>query len=206
VSCPLRISLGAYVLGALEPPERDAVDLHLAECDECRAELERLLPLPRYLSSLGPADVARLKGLRPLRRWVAGAALTAATLGVAAALARGGGDGTPPSAEHAAAVDHRSGVSASVVATPREWGSELSVRMRGAVAGELCRLVARGRDGRSEVAGTWRASYEGSAVVTGSAAIPLADLADVDVVTAAGQRLVSLRLPPRLARAGSAAE
>ena len=34
-----RISLGVYVLGALEPAERAAVDTHLATCEGCRAEL-----------------------------------------------------------------------------------------------------------------------------------------------------------------------
>jgi Putative zinc-finger len=41
--------LGGYVLGALEPDERDAVAAHLATCPECAAELERLAALPGLL-------------------------------------------------------------------------------------------------------------------------------------------------------------
>jgi Putative zinc-finger len=41
--------LGGYVLGALEPAERDAVAAHLAICPDCAAELERLAALPGLL-------------------------------------------------------------------------------------------------------------------------------------------------------------
>jgi anti-sigma factor RsiW len=45
----LRDDLGGYVLGALEPAERDAFAAHLAACPECRAEYERLAGLPALL-------------------------------------------------------------------------------------------------------------------------------------------------------------
>jgi anti-sigma factor RsiW len=45
----LREELGAYVLGALEPDERDAVAAHLAACPDCRAEYERIAGLPALL-------------------------------------------------------------------------------------------------------------------------------------------------------------
>jgi anti-sigma factor RsiW len=39
VSCDdVRIDLGAYVLGALEPDERRRVDEHLRDCPACAAE------------------------------------------------------------------------------------------------------------------------------------------------------------------------
>ena len=34
-----RESLGIYVVGAIEPSERAAVDAHLSQCPECREEL-----------------------------------------------------------------------------------------------------------------------------------------------------------------------
>jgi hypothetical protein len=50
MSCAhLREDLGGYVLGALEPAERDVVAAHLAECPDCRAEYERLAGLPALL-------------------------------------------------------------------------------------------------------------------------------------------------------------
>jgi hypothetical protein len=51
-----RISLGVYVLGALEPAERAAVDAHLATCEGCREELADLESLPAVLASLSTED------------------------------------------------------------------------------------------------------------------------------------------------------
>jgi anti-sigma factor RsiW len=49
---------GAYVLGALDEPEREAFEHHLAGCAECRDEVERLRPavdaLPRSVEPLAP--------------------------------------------------------------------------------------------------------------------------------------------------------
>jgi hypothetical protein len=55
-----RISLGVYVLGALEPAERAAVDAHLAMCHGCRAELADLEGLPAALASLSTKDAVAL--------------------------------------------------------------------------------------------------------------------------------------------------
>lgn len=49
--------LGVYVVGAIEPHERAAVDDHLAQCYECREELAGLAPLPALLRRV-PADEA----------------------------------------------------------------------------------------------------------------------------------------------------
>jgi anti-sigma factor RsiW len=46
------MSLGAYVLGALEREERAALEAHLEVCATCRLELDRLAPLPELLSRL----------------------------------------------------------------------------------------------------------------------------------------------------------
>jgi anti-sigma factor RsiW len=49
-SAHVREELGAYVLGALDPAERDAVAAHLAECRACAAEHARLAGLPALLA------------------------------------------------------------------------------------------------------------------------------------------------------------
>jgi anti-sigma factor RsiW len=52
-----RIALGVYVLGAIDPDERAAVDEHLDTCQECRAELAEFMELPGLLA-LVPAEEA----------------------------------------------------------------------------------------------------------------------------------------------------
>ena len=47
--CPVEESLGALVLGALDPAERDQVENHARECPSCAAMLSELAPLPGLL-------------------------------------------------------------------------------------------------------------------------------------------------------------
>ncbi|QMU72472.1 anti-sigma factor [Streptacidiphilus sp. P02-A3a] len=47
--CRESVSLGAYLLGALDPAERAAVQAHVADCPDCRRELLELAPLPGLL-------------------------------------------------------------------------------------------------------------------------------------------------------------
>jgi anti-sigma-K factor RskA len=61
----LRQSLGAYVLGALDPEEADAVRQHLQECPQCAAERDALQPLPGLLSLAGGAEAAVSEPLSP---------------------------------------------------------------------------------------------------------------------------------------------
>jgi hypothetical protein len=211
-------SLGAYVLGALDDRERDRVDEHVAACDQCREELEALIPVRSYLARMSSEELRALESQavppvalqtrlrtavraerrRALRRRVAAVAALAAVTVLAfvawrAADERLPGDRAPIAAAPAAttaAADARTGVRATVAATPRAWGTELRVRVSGAAPGERCRLVARARDGSTEVAGTWWTTYSGSADLTGAAAIPAADLVALDVVTNAGHRLI----------------
>ena len=53
-----RDDVGAFLLGALTDPEREAFERHLAECEECRLEVDRLRPaadlLPRSVEQMEP--------------------------------------------------------------------------------------------------------------------------------------------------------
>jgi hypothetical protein len=55
-----RMSLGVYVLGAIDPAERALVDAHLATCRDCRDELEGLAGLPALLARVNPDEVSRI--------------------------------------------------------------------------------------------------------------------------------------------------
>lgn len=55
----VRISLGVYVLGALDAEEAAEVEAHLETCAECRAELAALSGLPPLLALVSAKDVER---------------------------------------------------------------------------------------------------------------------------------------------------
>ncbi len=55
-----RLSLGVYVLGAIDPAERALVDAHLATCQECRDELADLAGLPALLARVNPDEISRI--------------------------------------------------------------------------------------------------------------------------------------------------
>ena len=62
----LRRLLGGYLLGGLDDADTDRLDAHLLGCDECRAELDRLAPVPELLRSLENAlPVTVPAGSRP---------------------------------------------------------------------------------------------------------------------------------------------
>jgi hypothetical protein len=58
VTCQHTMTLGVYLLGALEPAERSAFESHLSYCEICRGELVRLSPLPGLLNQITPEDFA----------------------------------------------------------------------------------------------------------------------------------------------------
>jgi hypothetical protein len=116
----LRISLGAYLLGALDEDEMKAVEAHVATCGECRAEIEQLEMLPALLDSVPaeraealaaetavaqegqapPALLARVRARRRTLRLRWGGALAgAAAASLAAGLALGPLVATAPTAQ-----------------------------------------------------------------------------------------------------------
>src|SRR5215469_11841630 len=52
MTCPLRTSLGVYVLGAADAREQLRIEAHLPHCQSCRAELARLAPIPALLAQV----------------------------------------------------------------------------------------------------------------------------------------------------------
>ena len=55
-----RMSLGVYVLGAIDPAERALVDAHLANCRDCRDELAGLAGLPALLARVSTEEAIAL--------------------------------------------------------------------------------------------------------------------------------------------------
>ena len=210
-----RLALGAYVLGALDPAERAAVEAHLSEGAACRDELAGLAAMPGLLSRVSVEDVleperslspgasdrliARLRAARRTRRrrlGAAGGAVALAAVAAGAIVLGTQGSTVPGPGESApiSATSARTGVTASFGLRPAAWGTAVRVRLRGVRPHTRCRLIVLSRDGRREVAGTWRANYEGIADVQTATAIPRSRLAAFEVATAGGQRLVRAAL------------
>lgn len=206
MSDPVRTSLGAYLLGALDPAERARVQEHLATCTACGAELASLAGLPGLLARLDPADLndpdpdpgvlartlaALVRRRRRTRRRVAlavAAGSLAALVPVAVAVTAG-----PPAGRVVTATDQGTGTTGSFALHPRSWGTSVDVRINHVPYGAVCRLVAVDRQGVREVIGSWSAGYRGEAVVTVASALPVRRLAALEVVTTDGARL--LRAP-----------
>lgn len=55
-----RISLGVYVLGAIDPAERAQVDAHVTTCRDCRDELAGLAGLPALLARVSKEEAIAL--------------------------------------------------------------------------------------------------------------------------------------------------
>ncbi|MEY9966271.1 anti-sigma factor RsiW [Streptacidiphilus sp. MAP12-16] len=223
--CQESVSLGAYLLGALDPEERRALESHIAGCPLCRAELVELAPLPGLLRHT-PFDeleesAPAAESLSPVReqsppaaaaqhrRRNRGRVLTAAGLGLAAAVAgvvvyagvsRNGAAPTPAQAQAAAAAtwtatDPSTHVSAIAALMPEAWGTQFQLKLGGLPSGITCHLVVHDRNGNSETAGTWGSGYASSASVPASTSISPAQISTLDIVDGSGTLLV--RLPAK---------
>jgi hypothetical protein len=64
IECPeARVSLGVYVLGAIDPADRALVDAHLTTCRDCRDELAGLAGLPALLARVSVEEAFALAGV-----------------------------------------------------------------------------------------------------------------------------------------------
>jgi hypothetical protein len=162
MSCShVRDELGAYVLDALDPGEREAIAAHLARCPQCAAEHERLAGLPALLAhaegleipEAPPAlaervldEIARERGAGrrtrwPRRRWLpdwargrtlAIGALAGAVLGAGVTAIVLDDDGQAPEPRsYALVLSGAGGASARAQLAPARGGTELHLWVRG---------------------------------------------------------------------------
>jgi len=209
-----RGDVGAYLLGALDADTRARVIRHLETCAGCRSDYDELVPVRGLLSQLAGPDAAPRAGgpgrfwgqppggvtlppLRPVhpatgRRWLAGAAAAAAAGVVAVLTAVGLG----PSVPTFRAYDRGTGVHGEAQLHAAPTGAEIDLAVAGLPAGERCVMLAVSGRG-SDIAGTWNATYAGTARVEGTSAIPLGRLTSVRIESAGGRLLLTIPvLPP----------
>ncbi len=153
MSCPRRFDVGVYVLGALAPDERVAVEEHLAGCAECTEELRRVGGLPGLLAraeepplddptvtrAAPPEDMltvamARQRRYRRRRLIVAAAAavllLGAGTVLGAAVAPFGGASTTVVAARTIELRAANTRVAGEAGLTEQPWGSAIALRCR----------------------------------------------------------------------------
>jgi hypothetical protein len=206
------VALGAYVVGAVDPRERADVEAHLAHCPACRDELARLAPLPGLMSRLTlheaisgppPVDDAMLERLliaterdrrhASKRRWLAAAAAVVVLAGGTTAGVSMWHSMHTTHWEHVAAQQGL--VSMAVDIEPSATGTALQLSLHGVPSGERCRLIAIADDGTQDVAGSWEATYSGTASIRGTTSIERAHLQRLMIKTYDGKTLVSAAVP-----------
>ena len=96
--------------------------------------------------------------------------------------------------EERSAVDPVTKVEAWVGAEDEEWGTALTIRLKGAPTGARCRLYAVAANGHRDAAGAWQYGSLDYEEFHGSTMIALADLSRVEVVLTNGRRLITIPL------------
>ncbi|XVV02273.1 anti-sigma factor family protein [Actinosynnema sp. CA-248983] len=201
MSCTHTVALGAYLLGALDPAERSAFEVHLRTCAICRREMVRLAPLPGLLAQvdvddldLSFADPAPGPDLLPLppvaepepapppkRRnlVLAGAGLLVVVLVAVGVLLFAPRDREPI---HLVAADHTTGVTATADLVAKEWGTEMWFTIKNAPKGKRCKLVVHDRAGRAEIGGWWGTDHPEDARIPGSTSFPVDQIELLEVI------------------------
>jgi len=214
-----REALAAYVLGALDPAERRALEQHLSDCRECTAELTRLTPLPGLLGRVTEQEaradllvpsrdlldgvIWRLadteRGLRlQVRRWRLAAIAACIAALVVAVVAVAPWD-TGPDRVIVAAEPVATGTAAAtgeVAAIAWEWGTTVELAAADLPRRDGYVLWAVAEDGRRERAGTWGVTASGSARVRGASSIDRADLDRVEVTDREGNLIMAFDFGP----------
>lgn len=208
--CDHEIDVGAYVLDALEPAEQLRMQQHVPTCPVCSAAAQELEELPRLLSAVPtPAELpeapvpselaferfrrsaaAAAPPRRRRHRWRWTVATAAAALVVGGAVASGvvtSSTVAVPEVVHAV----QDGVHLTATYVPASQGTDVKIALDGVPIGEQCELVAVGRNGAEESAGTWKVTYPGRYTWTGWVAMNPEDVATWDVRTTDGRTLVT---------------
>jgi hypothetical protein len=202
------LSLGAYVLGALEPEERREVREHLSACPACAAEYADLKRLPLALDHVTLEDLHAAPAVTPSpdlfdrvasaavaedrrvrRRWLMlVAAVAALFLGGVGATAWVNRD----TSQTVVAGDVR--VTVDTAVDKSGDGTILDVSASGLPPRSNCHLVVVDDNGRRHDAGSWMVDYEGEASYRGWADVPEAQVADLEMRDDDGDLLVRVPL------------
>jgi hypothetical protein len=193
-----RISLGVYVLGAIDPAERALVDAHLATCRDCRDELAGLASLPALLARVDPEELNRIEAdggrqdeepppeligtvldlaaaRRKRTRWryaAAAAAVVAMVGGIVGGLAASRSpvpSFDPGSGAWAQAAAAVGPINANVWYADEDWGTAYAAKVNGIPQGTTCQMWVTYTDGTRAYITSWMTGVdEGNVFYWGS--------------------------------------
>lgn len=207
----VRSSLGSYLLGALGPAERQAVDAHLADCARCRDELSSYAGVPGLLARLDLAEVTggtllpppsllpsvlaaveRERGAhrRRVLRWRTAAAGVSVAAALTGALSLAGGPTSAPERPLVAAA----GVTASGTASlrSRPWGTEIHLQLQNLPPARSYTAYAVDSAGARTPVATWARTPERAADVPGAVSLASRALERLVIETDVGEPVLSL--------------
>lgn len=226
----VRLELGIYLLGAIEPADRAIVERHLDACPGCREGLASLAGLPALLRRIPDAEsilasagsgeddarippaalLSRTVRIRHRHRALASVAAAAMIAGTATAvsLVNHGGAQTqtalpagPAWQRTVQAASPATGVWARVRYASRPWGTQIEAQISGVRPGTRCQLWVTGPRGQRLQAGGWViVAGQAGSWYPGSSPLPATSLSSFEI-TSVSKTLVKV---PARDRAGSA--
>jgi Putative zinc-finger len=171
--------VGAYAMGLLEEPDRQAFEDHLAGCSTCAVEIAQLSPMAGLLRGIDPVQAPaeeppgatvtdllsrRAAAQRHRTRWqaalgaAAGIALIAGGVGIGVATASSGGSAgstVTVTGQLHSATDALTGVAGTVGLVSKPWGTQVTMDLSN-VSGPLeCQLIAVAQNGEQRVVMGW---------------------------------------------------
>jgi putative zinc finger protein len=205
--CPETRSVGAYLLGALDPQEQVEMERHLVGCEDCRQELIDVAHLPGLMHRLTLDDVTprahdlraeprpELEVARPLPEatsvWhrVARSRLLPLAMIMVLVLATGVlasaellTHDPSPGVLTWTSTDATGGIDTVARLADQPWGTDIQLWMDDLPPELTCRLVVHPRTGAAETAGWWSSNYQPHLMIPGSTSIPLSQIDRLDVI------------------------
>jgi hypothetical protein len=205
--CSVRAEdLGPYLLGQLDPDEAARVAAAVDSCACCAEEVRRLRPvvlalagaggelddetvrapapaLDRALASVHDARAASRRRVLNRAGLAAAAVVLVIATAVGAVVIAGGQD---RSSDRDVTLIGQGAAGGSVVLSPRDWGSELVLDVRGLAPGKAYGAWLADESGQRVPAGTFRPASDGSARLNLGASLRPGDAATVGVTELGG--------------------
>jgi hypothetical protein len=152
---------------------------------------DELVPPPRRESGTQPAaqPAGELRGIRPrARRWLPAVGSVAIAAAAVAVLVSSGA-----AAQTFRAVNSATGVSGHAQLHGTPTGTQIDLTASGLPGNERCILVAV-TDGGTDIAGSWNATYDGAARISGTTAYPENQLTALRIESDTGSLLLSIHV------------